>query len=110
MDQIVEQSWQLLDGLNVGTESFPLEAEVGEEEVLIFRVGDGFRAVQKLCPHQNLPMTEGQVVANGTMLRCVLHGYTFRLKDGKGMNCPGRKIKVYDVKQDGASLYVREST
>src|SRR5665647_1269675 len=99
MDQLVESQWHCLDGVATRAESFPLEAEVASEAILIFRVGEKLHGVQRLCPHQNLPMTEAQVVSGGAMLRCTLHGYTFRFKDGKGVNCPGRKIKIYEVKQ-----------
>jgi nitrite reductase/ring-hydroxylating ferredoxin subunit len=41
------------------------------------------------------------------MIRCAQHNYTFKLSDGKGVNCPGFKIKVYEVKREDGALFAR---
>jgi nitrite reductase/ring-hydroxylating ferredoxin subunit len=50
---------------------------------------------------------DADLVGNGTMLRCRQHVFTFRLSDGRGVNCPGFSIRVYEVKDEGGSLYAR---
>ena len=102
-----ERPWQVLDGLHPETSKFPARARVDGEGILIFKTGTGFRGVQRACPHLNASFLDGQVVSNGTMLRCMQHNYTFRFSDGKGINCPGVKIRVYEVKQDGDVLAAR---
>ena len=41
------------------------------------------------------------------MLRCARHGYTFRFSDGKGVNCPGYRLSVYEVVQQADGLRAR---
>jgi len=41
------------------------------------------------------------------MIRCRWHNYVFRLADGKGINCPGYKLRVFDVKLENGALYAR---
>ena len=47
------------------------------------------------------------LMANGANLRCAEHNFVFRLSDGKGINCPGYRIKVYDIKEEAGALFVR---
>lgn len=102
-----ERPWQVLQGLHPETSTFPARARVDGEGILIFKTANGFRGVQRACPHLQASFLTGQVVGNGTMLRCVEHNYTFRFSDGKGINCPGIRIKVYEVKRDGDVLAAR---
>lgn len=99
--------WSPIDGVDPEGPNFPVRAEVGGERVVVFRVGDGYRAVQRQCPHQNTDFSRGVIVGDGAMIRCGLHAYTFKLADGNGVNCPGYQIAVYDVMRDGARLLGR---
>jgi len=38
-------------------------------------------------------------MSNGSMLRCTRHNFIFRLSDGKGVNCVGLRLKVYEVRE-----------
>ena len=42
------------------------------------------------------------------MIRCALHAYTFKLADGKGVNCPGYEIDVYEIAREGDALSARK--
>jgi nitrite reductase/ring-hydroxylating ferredoxin subunit len=41
------------------------------------------------------------------MIRCRWHNYVFRLNDGKAVNCPGFRLKVFEVKREGGALMAR---
>ena len=45
--------------------------------------------------------------ANDTMVRCYLHVFTFKLSDGKGVNCPGFRLKLFEIRQAEDALYGR---
>ena len=47
-----ETAWQLLDDVNPATAEFPALTRVGDERILVFKIGDGFRGVERSCPHQ----------------------------------------------------------
>ena len=49
-------------------------------------------------------MMNAQLTADDTMVRCPLHVFTFRLSDGKGVNCPGFRLKVYEIKEENGAL------
>ncbi len=102
-----DPSWTSIAGLDLASAAFPARARIGDDTVFVFRVGDGFQAVQRACPHQEASLGEAVVLNDGRWLRCALHGYTFKLSDGKGVNCPGYRIKVYEVTAAPDGLYAR---
>jgi nitrite reductase/ring-hydroxylating ferredoxin subunit len=101
--------WQKLDGLDPVSGNFPARARVESESILIFRTGMGFRGVQRACPHMNSTLIDADLIANATMIRCRQHAYTFRLADGRGVNCPGFSVRVFEVKDEGGTLYARRT-
>lgn len=102
-----EKEWQVLDGLNSGTSKFPARAKLDDDYIIILQTPKGFRGIQRTCPHQQATMMDSLLVGNGAMVRCAQHSFTFKLADGKGVNCPGYKIKVYEVKEENGGLLAR---
>jgi nitrite reductase/ring-hydroxylating ferredoxin subunit len=41
------------------------------------------------------------------MLRCAYHNYTFKLANGSGVNCPGFRISVYQIKEEDGGLFAQ---
>lgn len=99
--------WQKLDGLDPVAGRFPAPARVGDQGILVFRTKHGFSGVQRLCPHLNMSLHDADLVSNETMIRCKQHVFTFRLSDGRGVNCPGYSVKVFAVKEEDGVLYAR---
>jgi nitrite reductase/ring-hydroxylating ferredoxin subunit len=54
-------------------------------------------------------MMNAELIANDAMVRCPLHVFTFKLSDGKGVNCPGFKIKIYEVKEENGTFFARSA-
>jgi nitrite reductase/ring-hydroxylating ferredoxin subunit len=102
-----EAAWEKLDGMDPQTGSFPARARVAGESIIILKTPTGFRGVQRTCPHQQVSFMDALLVGNGTMLRCAEHAFTFKLSTGKGVNCAGYKIAVYDVKAEDGGLFAR---
>lgn len=86
---------------------FPVRAKLDGETILIFRTPSGFRGVERACPHLQATLVDALLVGNGTMLRCAQHNFTFRLVDGKGVNCPGHRLKVFEVKVEAGTTFAR---
>ena len=57
-------------------------------------------------PFAQAALTTAVQMSNGTMLRCTRHNFIFRLRDGKGVNCVGLQLKVYDVRETEGRLEV----
>jgi len=104
-----EAPWQRLDGLDPVAGAFPARARVDGEGILIFRTRTGFRGVQRSCPHLKTTLMDADLVGNDTMIRCRQHVFTFRLSDGRGVNCPGFSVRVFEVKDEAGTLYARRA-
>jgi len=104
---MTERPWQALAGLRADNSKFPARASLDGEGIVVFRTKAGLRGVQRSCPHMQATMMNAELTANDTMVRCPLHVFTFKLSDGKGVNCPGFKIKVYEIREENGSLYGR---
>jgi nitrite reductase/ring-hydroxylating ferredoxin subunit len=105
--QMTEQAWHPLSGLRPDNTKYPARATLDGVGIVIFKTKTGYRGVQRSCPHMQATMLNAELTANDTMVRCFLHVFTFKLSDGKGVNCPGFKIKVYEVKEEGGQFFGR---
>ena len=106
---MTEQPGRSLAGLRAGQHNFR-HARISTAKASSFlRTKSGFRGVQRSCPHMQATMMNAELTANDTMVRCPLHVFTFKLSDGKGVNCPGFRLKVYEIKEENGVLYGRSA-
>jgi nitrite reductase/ring-hydroxylating ferredoxin subunit len=105
--QVTARPWHPLAGLRPDNAKYPARASLEGEGIVIFKTSSGYRGVQRACPHMQATMMNAELTAGDTMVRCALHVFTFKLSDGKGVNCPGFKIKVYEIKEENGALYGR---
>ena len=104
---MTERPWKPLVGLSADNTKYPARASIEGEGIVIFKTQSGYRGVQRSCPHMQATMMNAQLAGNETMVRCPLHVFTFRLSDGKGVNCPGFKVDVYEVKEEDGQFFGR---
>lgn len=104
---MTEQAWHPLSGLRPDNTKYPARATLDGVGIVIFKAKTGYRGVQRACPHMQATMLNAELTANDTMVRCPLHVFTFKLADGKGVNCPGFKIKIYEIKEEGGLFFGR---
>lgn len=100
------RTWRRAENIDPSKAQFPILAKVGDERVVILDTGKGYRGVEMRCPHQKAAMTLGIMMGAGTMVRCPKHNFIFRLTDGKGVNCVGLNLQVYEVRQDADGIEV----
>jgi nitrite reductase (NADH) small subunit len=67
-------------------------AVVGDREIAIFNIGDGFLAVDNRCPHNGGPLADG-IVAGGAVV-CPLHSWKISLHTGSVERPPGLGVCV----------------
>jgi nitrite reductase (NADH) small subunit len=53
---------------------------IGGNPVAVFKIGDDFRALSSICPHQAGPMEDGEIIGN--VVQCPLHDWQFNVDDG----------------------------
>ena len=73
-------------------------------ELILCRVGDGYRAYRNVCPHANAPLHTGRVMV-GT-LRCPWHGWEFDLATGQHVLQPACTLDACPVEVEGDRLFV----
>jgi nitrite reductase/ring-hydroxylating ferredoxin subunit len=102
-----EGDWQPVEALDPKTAGFPARAKYANDGIVIFRSGNAFFGVQRTCPHQGGNMMEAVLQGNGALIRCTRHNYVFRTANGNPVNCPGFRLKVFEVKEEAGRLLVR---
>jgi 3-phenylpropionate/trans-cinnamate dioxygenase ferredoxin subunit len=76
------------------TPDVPLRVELAELDVAVVLVGDEVFALEDVCSHAEVPLTDGEV--DGCTIECVLHGSRFDLRTGKPTGPPAtRPVPVY---------------
>jgi nitrite reductase (NADH) small subunit len=79
-------------------------ASVDGRRVAIFRLLDGFAAIDAHCPHAAGPLADG-IVAD-SCVTCPLHGRRFDLHTGEAHNGP-EQVSVHEVRVTEGELWVR---
>jgi apoptosis-inducing factor 3 len=84
-----------------------LLGQVGDEDVLLARVGDRSFAVGAHCTHYHGPLAEGLVV--GATVRCPWHHACFSLETGEALRAPALDpVPCWRVERVGDMLFVRQ--
>ncbi len=90
-----------------------LAVTLGALEVAVARDGDDFYAIQNVCSHAAVALSEGEVA--DCAIECWLHGSSFDLRTGKPTSFPATEpvatfpVEVRDT-PDGARVYVDTAT
>lgn len=93
--------------------------KVGEDNVLLVRLTDGFYATQARCTHLFMPLEKGKLL-DGGRLQCKFHRAQFDVRTGKVCEWvsfpPGvqllnfmrgeKDLKTYATRVDGGKVYV----
>lgn len=83
--------------------------QLGDLEVAVARQGDEFFAIQDLCSHAAVPLSEGEV-ADGTV-ECWLHGSRFDLRSGRPVGLPAtERVATFRTDVRDGIVYVDTST
>jgi nitrite reductase (NADH) small subunit len=72
--------------------------------VAIFRLLDGYAAIDARCPHGHGPLHDG-IVADACVT-CPLHNRRFDLTTGEALNGP-EAVTVHEVEERGGEIWVR---
>ncbi len=96
--------------VKVGTvDTFPGEVMVYDYEgwpIAIFRLEDGFFAVDDTCTHEEASLAEGEI--EDGKVECPLHGALFDIRSGKNLSLPAvLPLKSYPVKIDKGDVLLQ---
>lgn len=91
-----------------------LAVTVGAYDVAVARHEDEFFAIQDLCSHAAVPLSEGEVA--DCTVECWLHGSRFDLRTGKPTGLPATEpvatfpVEVRPLPDGTAEIYVDTTT
>ncbi|WP_110183361.1 non-heme iron oxygenase ferredoxin subunit [Nocardioides solisilvae] len=78
-------------------------------DVAVARDGEDYYAVQDLCSHAHVALSEGEVA--DCTIECWLHGSTFDLRTGKPTVLPATEpVSTFPVEVRGDEVYVDVAT
>ena len=71
---------------------------VGDHKIALVRIDDDVYAISDRCSHQDIALSEGEVLCEDKALECWKHGSAFSLIDGEPLSLPAtRPVPVYEV-------------
>lgn len=84
-----------------GAEVFPVDGR----RIAVYRLEDGFYAIDDICTHDGGPLAEGEV--EGDEVICPRHGARFSIKTGAALTFPAvTPVDRYPVRVEGDELFV----
>jgi len=78
--------------------------KIGDRWLAIFRVDDGYAAIDNNCPHAGAPLCDGTVQAGKVV--CFLHLWEFDLRTGQCEIGPDWNVASYPVRLHDGRLLV----
>ena len=104
MTALASETWTLVGRVD----DIPLlegrSTSIDGHRIAVFRLLDGFRAVDAVCPHANGPLADG-IVAD-SCVTCPLHGRRFDLDTGLALN-GSEVVAVHEVRVEEDEIWVR---
>ncbi|TMQ72291.1 MAG: non-heme iron oxygenase ferredoxin subunit [Candidatus Eisenbacteria bacterium] len=79
-----------------------------DREVAIFRLADGYHAMDDVCTHDGGPLAEG--IVEGDVIECPRHGARFDIRTGAVRAMPATQpVPTYPVRVEGGEVQVEWS-
>ncbi len=79
---------------------------IGDDEVWVTRVAGTMTAISNICTHKLGPINIGPRLADNCA-QCPWHGYDFDLTTGQCKNYKIPNLRLYDIKVESGTLWVR---
>ena len=79
--------------------------DVEDRQIAVYRLSDGYYAIEDICTHDGGPLAEGEI--DGDEVVCPRHGARFDIKTGAARCMPAvTPVESYPVKVEGGDLYL----
>jgi len=85
-----------LEDLKPGTSR---QVEIGAHRIAVVRIDDDVYAIGDVCSHQDISLSEGEVLCEERQIECWKHGSAFSLETGEPESLPATKpVPVYEAR------------
>ena len=81
-----------------------MAVKVGGRLVALFHTERGWFALDDTCPHQGMPLSEGQL--DGETVTCAWHAWNFDLKTGAATLGAFGGVAAYDVRVEDGDVFL----
>jgi len=81
------------------------EYVAGGRMIALFHTGDGFFALDGICPHQGGPLGQGEL--KGCVVACPWHGWEFDVRSGVHQSVDTIQQPGIPVKEENGGVFVR---
>jgi nitrite reductase/ring-hydroxylating ferredoxin subunit len=79
--------------------------EAAGKRIALFKLSDGYYAIEDTCPHAGGPLSEGPLA--GDVVTCPWHGSRFDVKTGAVLGPPAKRgVKSFPVRVAGNDVEV----
>ena len=79
--------------------------EAAGQRIALFKLADGYYAIEDTCPHAGGPLSEGPLA--GDVVTCPWHGSRFNVKTGAVLGPPAKHgVKSFPVRVTGNDVEV----
>jgi 3-phenylpropionate/trans-cinnamate dioxygenase ferredoxin subunit len=86
-------------------EGRPEVFDIEDRQIAVYRLSEGYYAIEDVCTHDGGPLAEGEV--DGEEVICPRHGARFDIKTGAVRCMPAvTPVESYPVKVEGGDLYL----
>jgi len=82
-----------------------LKVILEDKEIALFRFQDRIFAIDNLCPHEGGSLADGEITNN--IVTCPLHGWTFDVCRGCGIDPSDQKVSSYEVRVEGEDVWIK---
>ncbi len=88
----------------------PRRVEVNGRAVALVRIGEQVHAIDDICSHAEVSLSEGDVDFEECALECWKHGSLFDLRTGEALTLPAvRPVAVHAVTLEGDDVLIEIS-
>ena len=83
-----------------------LVVDCDDVEIVIFRLEDGYFAIEDECSHAEASLSEGEI-REGCKISCPLHGAMFDIRTGKNLSFPAvMPVNAFPVKVEDGDIFI----
>ena len=85
----------------------------GDEYIMLFRLGEGVRAFQNVCPHHGLPLNwapDAFLIEAQNSVVCSHHAARFDIDTGRCISgaCRGVPLKPVPIRLEGEAIWLED--
>tara|TARA_Y100000590_G_scaffold4466_1_gene5956 strand:+ start:3745 stop:4059 length:315 start_codon:yes stop_codon:yes gene_type:complete len=88
-------------------EAVPYRTEIDGHKVALVMIQGKIYAINDVCSHEDVSLSEGEVDIEECALECWKHGSLFSLETGEALSLPATKsVETYEVAVSGDDVFL----